>query len=69
MQTRINSLIETAINIIIGFIVSVILTAYVLPFYGHDVSFSHNIQITMIFTIASLIRGYFVRRFFNGMRR
>ena len=39
--------------------------------YSHPVSFGQNLQITGIFTVASIARGYFVRRAFNrwGMRR
>jgi heme/copper-type cytochrome/quinol oxidase subunit 4 len=65
MQTRLSSLIEAVISTAIGFVVSVLLTALVLPAYGHDVSFSHNLQITGIFTVASIARQYVVRRWFN----
>ena len=64
-QSKTHSLIETFVGIAIGFIVSLILTALVLPVYGHNVSFGQNMQITGIFTIASVIRGYYVRRLFN----
>lgn len=63
-QTRIMSLIETLASLIIGFAVSVIITAIVMPAYGHDVALSDNIQITAIFTVASVARGYLVRRAF-----
>lgn len=58
------SLVETLASLIIGFAVSVIITAIVMPAYGHDVALSDNIQITAIFTVASLTRGYLVRRAF-----
>jgi hypothetical protein len=58
------SLIETCVSIGIGFIVSVIITAIVMPAYGHHVTLSQNIQITLIFTVASILRGYLVRRAF-----
>lgn len=69
MQSKLKSLVETSANIIIGFAVSMILTAIVLPYYGHDVSLSHNFEITLIFTVASFARGYFVRRFFNRVEK
>lgn len=65
MQTRLSSFIEAVFSTVIGFAFSVALTAFVLPAYGHDVSFSHNLQITGIFTIASILRQYAVRRWFN----
>jgi formate-dependent nitrite reductase membrane component NrfD len=58
------SLIETCASIAIGFVVSVIITALVMPAYGHQVTLQDNIEITLIFTVASIIRGYLVRRAF-----
>lgn len=63
-QTRLGSLIEAVINVAIGFVVSVVITAIVMPAYGHHVTFSENLQITAIFTVASIARSYLVRRFF-----
>jgi hypothetical protein len=64
-QTRLSSLAETVISIAIGFVVSLVITAIVLPAYGHHVTLSENVQITAIFTVASIVRMYCVRRFFN----
>lgn len=66
MQTRLSSLIEAIINVAIGFVISLALTALVLPAYGHEVSFSQNLQITGIFTISSILRSYALRRWFNA---
>lgn len=63
-QTRIMSLLETLASIAIGFAVSVVITAIVMPAYGHHVTIGDNLQITAIFTVASIIRGYLVRRAF-----
>jgi heme/copper-type cytochrome/quinol oxidase subunit 4 len=68
-QTRLMSLFETCAGIVIGFVVSVIITAIVLPAYGHHVTLSENIEITAIFTVASIARGYIVRRAFNRWGR
>lgn len=64
-QTRLGSLIEAVINVAIGFVVSLVITAIVLPAYGHAVTFEENLQITAIFTVASIARAYLVRRWFN----
>lgn len=58
------SLVETLVGIAIGFAISMLLTAFVFPMYGHKISIGDNLQITLIFTVTSVIRGYFVRRFF-----
>lgn len=63
-QSRLSSLIEAVINVAIGFFISLALTAVVLPAYGHAVTFGQNLQITAIFTVASIARSYCVRRFF-----
>lgn len=65
-QTRLSSFIEAVVGVAIGFVVSVVLTAVVLPFYGHEVTFGENLQITAIFTVASILRSYCVRRWFNA---
>lgn len=66
MQTKTMSLIETAINIITGFIVSMIVSHFVLPYFlGVTPSLAENFKITLVFTVFSFIRGYYVRRTFN----
>ena len=66
MQSRLSSLIEAVINVAIGFVVSLLLTAWLLPHYGHAISWSDNFQITCFFTVTSIARSYIVRRWFNG---
>lgn len=68
-QSRMSSLAETCISIAIGFLVSLGITAVVMPAYGHPVSLGDNLQITAIFTVASIARGYLVRRWFNRLGR
>lgn len=65
MQSKKHSLIETIISTAIGFIVSLVLVNIVLPLYGFDVKLGQSIAITVIFTVASIARGYVVRRLFN----
>lgn len=65
-QTRLGSLIESLINVLIGFGISLVITAVVLPAYGHAVTLVDNLQITLIFTIASIARSYLLRRYFNA---
>jgi uncharacterized membrane-anchored protein len=64
-QSRLHSTVEALTGTAVGFIVSVILGMIVYPLYGHAFSLGDNIQITMIFTVASVLRGYAVRRVFN----
>jgi hypothetical protein len=63
-QSRRMSLIETCVSIAIGFAVSMVIQAAVLPAFGHDITLAQNFWITCIFTVASIVRGYLVRRYF-----
>lgn len=69
MQTRRQSLIETMAGVAIGFAVSMALSAIVYPMHGHSFTVAQNASITVIFTIASVARGYAVRRLFNWIWR
>ena len=64
-QSKKQSFIEANTSTLIGFIVSYVLSYTVLPLYGVEQSHSVSFQITLIYTIASIFRGYFVRRYFN----
>ena len=64
-QSKFESFIEANTSTLLGFIVSYILSYTVLPLYGVEQSHSVSFQITLIYTIASIFRGYFVRRYFN----
>jgi len=64
-QSKLGSLIETLINTAVGFVISMALSMLVYPMFGAKFSLSQNFWITVIFTIASIARGYAVRRWFN----
>lgn len=66
MQSRRMSAVEAATSTAAGFIVSLGLTFTVLPAFGYAVTPSHGFGITAIYTAASVLRGYIVRRAFNG---
>ena len=66
MQTRKQSFIEANINTFAGFLISLLIAYTVLPLYGMEQSFNYSLQITLIFTIASIARNYLIRRYFNG---
>lgn len=68
-QSKKQSLKETVISTFIGLAVSLITQIVVFPLYDLEVSFNQNIQITIIFTVVSILRGYLVRRYFNNLKR
>lgn len=65
MQTRKQSLCESAVNTAFGFIVSLFTNILVLPLFDIHVDIQTDFYITIIFTVVSLIRSYVIRRFFN----
>ena len=69
MQTRAESLKESALNIAIGYLVALLSQLIVFPIVGVDVDFATNLEIGLYFTVISLIRSYLVRRWFNVKER
>lgn len=66
-QTRLESFIEQTLNVGSGFVLSFAVWAWIVaPLIraGH-LSIDHNLAITLIFTVVSLIRGYVWRRVFD----
>lgn len=66
-QSKNKSLIESITNTVVGLISSFIIQIIIYPLLGILVSISQNIIITFVFFIASVVRGYLVRRFFNRL--
>jgi len=64
MQPRRLSALEAVASTAIGFGVSLALTFTVLPAFGYHVTASHAWGITAVYTGASIIRSYAVRRLF-----
>ena len=68
MQTKRQSVIETITSTAIGFAVSLTATFVVMPLFGFQSTASKNLGITIFYTAISLLRGYFVRRYFNNKK-
>lgn len=65
-QTKKQSLIESGINILIGYSVSLVTQIVVFPLVGVQSTINQNIKIGIYFTIVSLLRSYIIRRYFNN---
>lgn len=68
MQPRKLSFIESITNTLTGLLVSFCIQIIIYPVMGIPVKLHQNIIITLVFTIASICRGYIVRRIFNKVR-
>jgi hypothetical protein len=65
MQSKRYSFIESIINVIIGYSVSLISQLIIFPWFDIHIPLSSNIKIGIWFTIISIIRSYCIRRVFN----
>ena len=64
-QSRLGSLTETLISTLIGMGVSFAANLWLLPWWGYEVSARQALEIGLVFTVVSILRGYSVRRVFN----
>ena len=67
-QSRLESLIEAFITVGSGFFVALGIQLLIFPLYGMELTLFQNVQITIIFTVSSIIRSYIVRRCFNRVK-
>lgn len=66
MQTWEVSLLESIVNVTIGYFVAVLSQIIIFPWFGIVISKSKNFKIGLWFTVVSIIRSYLIRRAFNG---
>jgi hypothetical protein len=67
-QSKKHSLLESISNVILGLLISFLIQLWIYPLLGIPVTINQNIFITTVFFIASFLRGYIIRRIFNGIR-
>lgn len=65
-QTRLGSLIEACINVLIGFWINFAANLAILPLFGFTPTVAQNFQIGLLFTVVSVARSYVIRRWFNA---
>lgn len=68
-QTKLGSLIEVCINILIGFSINWVANLWILPLYGFNVTGAQAFSMGLLFTVISVVRSYVVRRWFNARLR
>lgn len=64
-QSKKASMIETISNSVIGFTVGMLANFWVLPWFGYSPSMFDSFNISVVFTLIAIARGYMLRRFFN----
>lgn len=68
-QSRLTSLLETTASTAIGFGVTVCVSPFVYPLFGHTFSYAQNVGLAAFFTLISVVRAYVVRRWFEARIR
>lgn len=69
MQSKKMSLVEAVASTAIGFVVAWIVTIFLLPAFGFPATITQSFWITVVYTIVSVIRGYYVRRGFVWLHK
>ena len=68
MQTKFQSFLESALNIFVGYIVAILSQLIIFPWFGIHLPIHENLLMGLFFTVISLIRSYFIRRWFNWLQ-
>lgn len=66
VQSRRGSMVESVVNVAIGFLVAVLTQVAVFPAFGIHIPLSSNLGIAAVFTAISIVRSYCVRRIFEA---
>ena len=66
-QSRLGSVVESVVNVLVGYGVAVGAQMAIFPLYGVNLPVSDNMAIGLLFTVVSLVRSYALRRLFNRL--
>ena len=65
-QTKKRSLVEAITNTVVGLITSFLIQLFIYNILDIPVTIAQNVIITTVFFVASICRGYIIRRVFNS---
>lgn len=65
MQSKKMSAVESACNVVFGYLLSVGVQVVAFPFFGIEVPLRDNFLLGLCFIVVSLSRSYIIRRIFN----
>lgn len=68
-QTKKHSLIESIVNVTVGYSVAVGSQIVIFPIFNVHIPLADNMLIGVWFTAISIVRSYTLRRCFTNMRR
>lgn len=64
-QKRTHSLAESITNTVVGYAVNFAANMLIMPLFGFNITITQNFQISILYVLISVIRGYGIRRLFN----
>lgn len=66
-QSRLMSLVESVVNVIVGYGVAVVTQILIFPIFGLHTTLAQNLKMGAVFTVVSVARSYVLRRFFEAI--
>ena len=67
-QSRLMSLVESTANVVVGYGVAVATQILIFPVFGLQTTLVQNLKIGAVFTVASIVRSFGLRRLFEAAR-
>ena len=67
-QSRAMSLVESIVNVIVGYGVAVATQILIFPAFGVHITLAQNLKISAAFTVISICRSFALRRMFEVIR-
>jgi len=67
-QSKLMSMLESIINVLVGFGISLLAQMFFLPLLGVQIDFHQNLQFALIMTAISIARSFLLRRVFEALR-
>ncbi len=61
--------VESITNTSVGFIISNFVAYFILPYWGFHRSIVNSVEVTLIFTVISVFRNFFIRTVFDRVTR
>ena len=63
-QSRLMSLVEAMVNVVVGYGLAVLVQIALFPIFGIAIGLRQNLAIGLVFTAVSIVRSYSLRRLF-----
>ncbi len=67
-QSRWMSMVESIVNVVVGYGVAVVTQILIFPMFGLHTTLEENLQMGAVFTMVSIARSFALRRLFNAVQ-